>query len=150
MLRNKKGEVSVTDFLPDIERVFGVLKGGRGAAVEQWISCNESGGFRFIRWVRIAAEAGQVWAVYDKVVLDSGAPDFFDIDEFQEVRDPDEPEGQRFEFGSPEAGVAFAIDKLGADPHEFVSRGGLQGIYLDFLTLMGPPKKGLTDWLLPQ
>ncbi|GAB2490187.1 hypothetical protein [Arenimonas alkanexedens] len=124
------------------------LKAPESGGVEQWVSCHESDGFRFISWIRIVQEKTSSpgkWTVYQKTSLDVGNEDFIDLDEFEEVGDPDEPEGKRYLCDSVEQALSLA-SSLGADQGRYVGYGELQFVYRDFFLANGPPKRGAEDW----
>lgn len=121
------------------------LKLGSRNAIEQWLKVHEDDGFRFINWIRIVQESGGVWCVYNKNVLDIGSINFSDLDEFEEIGDPDAPEGERFQFDDIGEAMDFS-ETLGAKEDQFVPRGGIQSIYLDFVRKAGVARKGVRDW----
>jgi len=128
--------------------VLRYLNEPENVGVEQWISWHERDGFRFIFWVRIVQERQQDsegWCLYEKNSLDVGNETYVDMDEFEEVGDPDEPEGKRFVFESAESAFAHA-EEVGARTDRFTIVGGIQYIYRDFYRENGPPKKGAKQW----
>jgi len=120
---------------------------GDDAAIEYWLGHRDFDGFRAIRWLRIAHEGGS-WAVYEKEVLDMGGIDFFDMDEFIELGDPDEPEGVRTAFSSAGQAIERAI-ACGASHGGFVARGGLQARYVESIATLPRPRYGAVEWLRP-
>jgi hypothetical protein len=101
-----------------------------GIPVEQWLDVRQQFGKEIIRWVRIHPERDtcvvSLWEVFD----DRG-PEFLDIVEFRSV-DPDS-DGSPQSFDTREQAVAYAVDKLGADPDRFVGSGMIQEEYAEHL-----------------
>lgn len=126
------------------------LEAPSNLGVEQWLSSCENNGFRFIRWIRIVKEVfpdHSEWCLYECNSLDEGNESYIDIDEFEDVGDPDEPEGKRHTCASAEQALSVAAS-LGAADNRYVMVGGLQYIYRDFFLANGPPLRGAKDWFI--
>jgi len=128
------------------------LQDSPNVGVEQWLGHYERvdlPGFRFIRWLRLVRESDQrhadEWCVYEKNHLDMGSEKFVNMDEFEEVGDPDEPEGKRSVFPSLQEALRFA-SSLGAVDGKYVKVHQIPFIYREFILSEGKPSKGINEW----
>lgn len=132
------------------EQVGNCLADGNCMGIEQWLNCKDLSGFRVICWIRIVREGIRSpgkWIVYYKQSLDHAVDGFFSIDDFQEVGDPDLPEGERLEFDTAEAALNHAV-KLGARLDRFVPFGSMHLIYEIFVSSNPKPTKGIREWFV--
>jgi len=116
--------------------------------VEQWLGIRPYKGFRFIRWIRILQEERHdlgKWCLYEQESLDMGDDEFINIDEFQGVGDPDEPEGKRSVFDTLERALLYAATQ-GARNDRYVKVGELPYVYSEFFLVNGKPEKGIKEW----
>jgi hypothetical protein len=108
-----------------------------GRPVEQWLGHKDEDSYRLLRWLRVDPERDGTYSVALFEVFDEGSEEFLDVYGFSPV-DPDLLDGEISSWTTKEEALEHALS-CGASRESFVAAGGIQDVYADFLSRMGPP-----------
>jgi hypothetical protein len=104
-----------------------------GRDVEQWLGPRKEGDLTLLRWLTIEHEADGTATLRVSDVFDEGDPDFLNVYEFAPYDPEDAQFGVTKTFLNAYDALAYAVDRLGADPQRFVNQGFVYLDYEDYL-----------------